>query len=428
MSLTFKDFLRSEVTPALGCTEPGAVALSVARACEELEEHCTGIRHRSHISLVIVEVSDSIYKNGHSVGIPGADGRRGNTIAAALGACCGRSAYGLEVLRDCTLEDAKTAEALVHEGRVRVVRMPGVSGVYVKAAVSARGHKAECVIQSEHSRITRVTYDGRDIVHNLCTEGTSDFPRQSVSQLMSELSYVELMHLVDEIDEEDERYLLHGARICSDLAKYWLSGSVGGEGNAGGDPCYMIRQLSCAAAAARMAGAPLPAMSSAGSGNHGITAILPVTVLGRSMGKADHDIATALAVSHISTSHVKSKLGRLTPVCGCAVAAGSGAAAGMVRLLGGNISECEMAMQMVLAGTFGMICDGAKETCSLKVGVGATEAYFAACAAVQGRGICADGGVTGASLQETIDNITQVSRKAMKDVDGVIIGILESRQ
>jgi len=424
MSLTLKDFLRSEVAPALGCTEPGAVALAVARACEELEAHCPGLDRRAEIGTVTVEVSDRIYKNGKSVGIPGTGGKRGNTVAAALGACCGRSEYALEVLRDCTPGNTETAEALVREGRVKVVRIPKVTGVYVKAEVSARGHRAECVIQREHSNITKVTYDGRDVAPSPGSGNDTQPPRRSVPQLVGELSYTQLMRLVDEMDSEDERHLLHGVEICSAIAQYWLS-LCGRE--PGSDPAYRIRQLSCAAADARMAGAPLPVMSSAGSGNHGITAILPVAILGQSMGKTDHEIATALAVSHLSTSYVKSRLGRLTPVCGCAVAAGAGAAAGMVWLLGGSIDTCAVAMQTVLASTVGMICDGAKETCSLKVGVGATEAYFAANMAIQGKGADSPGGVVGASLQETVDNISLVNQEGMKDVDSVIIGILESR-
>ena len=448
MALTLKDFLRSEVVPSLGCTEPGAVALSAARACEELETHFPNMRRKADINAITVEVSDGIYKNGKSVGIPGAGGKRGNAMAAALGACCGRSAYGLEVLRDCTIEDAEIAEGFIREGRVRITRMPGIGGVYVKAVVSTGKHEAACVIQREHSNIVAVIYNGRNAVQSAClTEEIAPLER-SVSQRVSELSYAQLMRLADEMDDDDEHYLLHGAAMCKAIAEHWLNrpddrASPEGvdmgrgmrdlalqadAGGAGNHPGYRIRQLSCAAADARMAGAPLPVMSSAGSGNHGITAILPVAVLGQSTGKSDHEIARALAISHLSTSYVKSRLGRLTPVCGCAVAAGSGAAAGMASLLGGYIDQCAAAMHTVLAATLGMICDGAKETCALKVGVGATEAYFAAHIAMQGRGVNAPGGAMGASLQETVENISLVSREGMKNMDEVIIGILESRQ
>jgi len=435
MALTLKQFLASEVRPALGCTEPGAVALAAARAREELGS--------LEPSSIVVEVSDSIYKNGMTVGVPGVDGMKGSAIAAALGVLCGRSDLGLEALSAVSPRHAETAKAWVQQGRVRVARNSKEPGVYVRVAVHSGGHDAVCVIRKMHSHIAEVTLDGR-ITYEAELPGPNSDPSaggQSVCDIVAQMSFPDVIALADGMDVDDASYLLHGARICRTIAEYGLEqpGRVGlgmgrgvremmTDGTLEQDLGYLIRQYACAAADARMAGVPLPVMSSAGSGNHGITAILPVAILGEALGRSEEEIAYALAVSHLATSYVKSRLGRLTSICGCAVAAGSGAAAGMVTLLGGGADECHLAMQTVLASTVGMICDGAKDTCSLRVGVGATESYFAALLAMRGRGVIEAGGVVGSDLAQTVKNISIVNAIGMKDVDSVTIGILEARE
>ncbi|HBK61784.1 MAG TPA: serine dehydratase subunit alpha family protein [Firmicutes bacterium] len=435
MALTLKQFLASEVRPAFGCTEPGAVALAAARAREEL-----GSLEPSNVT---VEVSDSIYKNGMNVGVPGADGMKGNAIAAALGVLCGRSELGLEALSAVSLHHAATARAWVQQGRVRVARNSQELGVYIRAAVHSSEHEAACVIRKLHSHIAQVTLDGRTTYEAESPGATSDDPSvgQSVCDIVAQMSLPDVIALADSMDADDASYLLHGAAICRAIAEYSLErpSRVGlgmgrgvkemmADGTLEQDLGYLIRQYACAAADARMAGVPLPVMSSAGSGNHGITAILPVAILGEVSGRSEQEIAYALAVSHLATSYVKSRLGRLTSICGCAVAAGSGAAAGMVTLLGGSVDECTVAMQTVLASTVGMICDGAKDTCSLRVGVGATESYFAALLAMRGQGVTEAGGVVGSDLAQTVNNIGIVNAIGMKDVDSVTIGILEARE
>jgi len=168
-------------------------------------------------------------------------------------------------------------------------------------------------------------------------------------------------------------------------------------------------------------------MSSAGSGNHGITAVLPVLLLGERLGKSREEIACAIAVSHLSTSFIKSRLGRLSSVCGCVVAAGAGAAAGMVWLMGGDEDQACSAMQIVLADTAGMVCDGAKESCALKVGVGGVEAYTAALLAMNGKGVSRSQGIVDDSIEKTVENIAQLNNEGMCNADRVIIEICEAR-
>jgi L-cysteine desulfidase len=430
---TLKEFLQKEVKPALGCTEPGAVALAVARACQELESP-------GQISSIVVAVSDSIYKNGMAVGIPGAKGAKGNAMAAALAALCGKAEYGLEVLKDCGSADVTVAAAWLKDQRVSIICNPEKHGVYVEATVSAADHTVKCRIEQDHSNITLVSKDNEIVYSNNPIRTAETTPTASLAEQIAEMTYEELIGLADQLDAEDVAFLLSGVRMNKRIAEYGLEEtSVSGlslgktmqsliaDQRLVDDLGNLIKSYCYAASDARMAGAQLPVMSSAGSGNHGITAILPIGIAGEKLGKSPEAIAKALAISHLSTSFVKSKLGRLSAICGCAVAAGAGAAAGLTILMGGTIAQAAMAMNTLLANTAGMLCDGAKESCTLKVGTGAAEAYLAALFALKGRGIDCPQGVVDVNLEKTTDNMGVINRDGMRDMDQVMINILEKR-
>jgi len=430
---TLKQFLKEEVKPALGCTEPGAVALSVARACEELAAR--------DVESVQVTVSASIYKNGMYVGIPGTDGLKGNAVAAALGALCGDSALGLEVLKPCGPEHVKKAMAMLEEGKVRIVPDLERKGVFIRSeVVSASGEGAACVIEGSHTGIVQVEKDGK-VVESAGSSAscghskTGDIP---VSRQLETLSWREVVSLLDEMDAADVERIMEGALMNIVVAEYGFHNDVGlGFGS-------MIRELTgeswdteaglpakvkawCAAASdARMGGAPMDVMSSAGSGNHGITAILPVYVVGEHDGRSREEIARAIALSHLTTSFIKSRMGRLSPVCGCSVAAGAGAAAGIAFLRSGSLESAEKAASIVMAGLVGMTCDGAKETCALKVGTGAAEAYYAAMLALRGRFEPPQGIVEG-TIDKTVENAAELNIKGMTDVDGILIRQMQQR-
>ena len=432
--LTLKEFLHSEVKPALGCTEPGAVALAVANACAELPD-------RNDIAAVRVTVSSSIYKNGMAVGIPGTQGARGNAIAAAMGAICGDASLGLEVLRNSTLDDVAKAESWVREERVSIYCDPDRSGVYVLASVFTPGHKAVCLIENSHSNVAKTVLDNETKFEaerrGSSASGFDDGFPQTLQEALA---------LADEIDAEDVKFIWDGINMnyrvaeggfktqqeCSSCGACLQSSKFGRsllEIDRGGQisAAMEIRSTCAAAAEARMSGILLPVMSSAGSGNHGITAILPVAVLGRRAGKSEEEIAQAVAVSHIATSFVKHNLGRLSPVCGCSIAAGAGAAAGMTYMMGGSYEQICTAMSLLLANIAGMLCDGAKESCALKVGAAATEAYYAAEWALRGQKLAVPQGVFGETIEETVENVGRVSREGMRTVDRVMIEILDKR-
>lgn len=435
--LTLREFLHSEVKPALGCTEPGAVALAVARAFEELER--AGISGPDSVSSVRVMISDSVYKNGMAVGVPGAGGAKGNGMAAALAVFCGRSEYGLEVLKECEPAQVEAAEEWVRQQRIQIVRMPDKSGVYVEAHVTAGGHEADCVIDGHHSNIVHVSCDGSTVFQAESSD-PAEATGPSVMDRVNAMSYEDLRRLSDEMNDEDMQYLLEGVSMNKAIAEYGLeqdslSGLSLGKAMKNlmaqklicEDLGYLVKSYCYAASDARMAGAQLPVMSSAGSGNHGITAVLPIALVGERLGKTSFEIARALAISHLATSFVKSRIGRLSPVCGCAVAAGAGAAAGLVNLMGGSAEQEMLAMRTVLADTAGMICDGAKESCTLKVGTGAGEAYLSALFALEGRGIDSAQGVVESSIEQTTDNVGRLNREGMERVDRVMIDILDAR-
>lgn len=428
---TLKEFLRSEVKPALGCTEPGAVALAVARACAELPD-------RGNVAAVRVTVSANIYKNGMAVGIPGAGGARGNAIAAALGAICGEASRGLEVLAGTTPEDVKKAETWVEEKRATIYCDQDRGGVYVLASVFTPEHKAMCLIEGSHSNVVKVTADGETVFEKERSSGASSgFADDGFPTL-----FADVLKMADEMDGEDEDFIWEGVEMNDRIAAEGIKPAGGGSlqsSNFGlilrndekvGDfvPVALeIRTTASAAAEARMSGVQLPVMSSAGSGNHGITAIIPIAVLGRRAGKSRSEIAKAIAVSHLATSFVKRNLGRLSPVCGCSVAAGAGAAAGMTYLMGGTYDQICSAMSLLLSNIAGMLCDGAKESCALKVGSASSEAYCAMEWALEGQHLTVPQGVFGASIEETVANVGRVSREGMKTVDRVMIDILDER-
>ncbi len=427
--LTLKEFLAKEVIPALGCTEPGAVALATARARQEVAGE--------PVDRVVVRVSDSIYKNGMNVGVPGAAGETGNALAAALSVTAGNADLGLEVLRNCTPADVHLAKQLLSQGKVKLVCLPEVHGVYIEASVYTAHHAATCVIEGEHSRIVSVTVDGKDVYtrpHDaMGGDARNDDP-------LGDVDYATLLGLADQMDADDIEYVMHGVEINQALARHGLddpSTSGLGAGRAvsqliaknqiSTDLSFLVRVYASAAADARMGGAQLSAMSAAGSGNQGIAAMLPVAVVAEAMGKSREETARAVVVSLLSTSFIRSRTGRLTPVCGSVVAAGAGAAAGISVLLGGTFRHAARAVQIVLSNTAGMVCDGAKGTCALRIGTAATEAYLAALMAVNDQGINAAQGIVDESVDVTAENVARLNAEGMGHVDQVLIQILEDR-
>ena len=427
---TLSQFLASEVKPALGCTEPGAVALATARARECLQ---------GTVIKVHIEVSDGIFKNGASVGIPGTEGMKGNNVAAALAVLKGKSEYGLEVLKDCGPETLPGALKLLKSHAITINADASRPGVYIRSDVTDdAGHTASCTIEGRHDNIIRVECDGK-VVHD-AAPADGQKAALNIADMVRQMTYSQVVSVVDSMTKEDADYLLQGARLNMDMALKGLEEPLGLQtgrtllhcvpllpgGKDLASQSLRIKAYTAAAADARMGGLKEPVMSSAGSGNHGLTAIIPIAMMAQVADKSSQQTAKALAFSHLSTSYVKSRVGRLSPVCGCTACAGAGAAAGLVYLLSGNVTKAANAIAIILGNLAGMICDGAKDTCALKVGTAAMEACHAALLALEGhypelQGIVDEG------IEHTVRNLESISSEGMKDMDRTIINIVEAR-
>ena len=419
-------FLSAEVVPALGCTEPGAVALAVSRACEAIGD-------RSEVTAVRVRLSDCVYKNGIDVGIPGVRDARGSVVAAALAVFCGCHQKGLQSLEDCEAQHVRDALSWIDTGAVTVESAPEHQGVFVEATVTTAAHSATAVILHEHGKISDVTLDGQ-VIQQSDERSRPDAPPTEPAAF--EGTFNELYALADSVDDDIERYVLRGVDMNRAICDEGLSLISSDTGSLAGalaatvpepDLGFQVRIDCVAAAEARMRGSTLPVMSSSGSGNAGITAILPVSRVAREHSVGDRTLAQSLLASHLVTSYVKHRIGRLAPVCGCVVAAGAGAAAGICRLFDGDAPIASRAIRTLLASTAGMFCDGAKEGCALKVGTAAHEAYLAAMLSLRGKGIDRPQGVIAATVEQTVDNLARMNERGLAGLDRLMIEMIEQR-
>ncbi len=411
------EFFAREVKPALGCTEPGAAALAAATAGRLL---------RDEIRSLELKLSLGMFKNGRDVCIPGSNGLRGTRLAAAMGALGGDPEKGLTALAGLPPEIARQAADMVRQGKVREEVLDDVPAVYVSVTVHAEDGVAEAVIAGRHDRVTRVLLNGELLFES---DEAPDAPPTHLAAL-KEMSFARLWELAGHIDAGTERRMLEGAAMNMALARRGLEMGWGigvgqsiAERSSPGDVSALVRCMTGAAADMRMAGEPYPAMSSGGSGNQGITAVVPIAVVAETRGSSPREIAEALALSHLVTSYLKAHTGPLSAVCGCAVSAGVGAAAGLVRLCGGTESQAESAAATLLASLMGMVCDGAKSACCLKVAVAAGEAYDAGCMSLSGRGVRHPAGVVSPSLAVTAKALERISR-ALSVVDRTMVGIM----
>ncbi|MEE0316357.1 MAG: L-serine ammonia-lyase, iron-sulfur-dependent, subunit alpha, partial [Bacteroidales bacterium] len=332
--------LHKEVKPALGCTEPIAVALATAKAVELVSERVSLDRMTSQMKLHVY-VSGNILKNGMGVGIPGT-GMIGLRIAAALGAVCGRSEYGLEVLKDLNDNAIKRAKELVAEGNVGIDREGNCHKLYVKCVVEAEGHSAWCVIEDEHDRIVETGIDGEGEKRSQ-SEDTGGCEERETRDY--HLTVKEIYEFAGSVDYEDIKFILEDRTLNLALAQEGLKGDYGLkvgktiQANAdtvfGNDFLSYAMALTAAASDARMAGCTLPAMSNSGSGNQGITVSMPIIAYALKYDIPDEKLARALILSNLVAIHIKGYLGRLSALCGCVVAS-TGSSCGLVWLKGGS--------------------------------------------------------------------------------------------
>lgn len=419
------DFFSNEVKPAMGCTEPVAVALAAAYAAREFE---------GEIESIDLDVSLNIYKNGRDVGIPGAKGLRGNRIAVVLGALAGDADKGLLVLSDIPEDVVDRAKAMVDAGKVTVNVQDEGPTIYVGVTLRNAGCEVKAVIQDRHDLLESVVKNGAVTYERPKTEAKSVAGLPPYLEELMTKDIQDLWDLASSLDDKLEAYMLEGVEMNMTVAKQGLEGSWGlGVGATLQDHkdnsglLASVKKLAGAAADVRMSGKSMPVMSSAGSGNHGITAVIPVATVAEAVGASKRQFAEAVAFSHLVTGYVKTYTGRLTPICGCSVAAGAGAAAGMVRIQGGTPEMAEHAVASLISSLMGMLCDGAKGSCGLKVSAAAGEAYAAALMAMDKRGVQQDEGLVSPDIRTTAVALSNLCTKAFANTDKVIVELLQLR-
>ena len=411
--------MQREVVPAIGCTEPVAVALCVAKATETL-----GILPE-HISLYL---SANILKNAMGVGIPGT-GMIGLPIATALGALIGKSEYQLEVLKDSCPEAVEKGKAYIAEKRISISLKENITEkLYIEAVCEVAGHKAVAVISGGHTRFVYVEKDGNVLLDK--QGGTQTGESDSDVQLCLRKVYDFAMTApLEEIE-----FILEAMRLNKAAAEYSLKGEYGHgigkmmcsnqEREIMGNSIYSrILSYTSAACDARMGGAMVPVMSNSGSGNQGITATLPVVVFAEENHKNHEELVRALTLSHLTVIYIKQSLGRLSALCGCVVAA-TGSACGITYLMGGSYEQIVYAVKNMVANLTGMLCDGAKPSCAMKLATGVSTAVISAMMAMQQRFVTSVEGIIDDDVDKCIRNMTRIGSVGMNETDKVVLDIM----
>ncbi len=408
------DILKNQVVPALGCTEPGAVAYAAARAKEILG---------SDVKELKIYADKNIIKNSMSVGIPGTN-EHGIIFAAALALVVGKSEYKLEVLKDVDNKSIDKALKIV-ESNIISLQLENIQGLYIKAEALGENDTCSVTIRNSHTNIISEVKNGQVILDNALNTETSGEIRNEIKRYCIN----DLIKFASEAPIEDIAFIQNGIDLNMRIAQAGLQGQTGvGLGNyfynSAKDVFSMAKAYTAAASEARMSGYLLPVMSSAGSGNHGLVAIIPVSYVGMAEKIQNEKIIRAVTLSHLVTIFVKAHLGSLSPVCGCGVAAGVGCAVGLTYLLDGDINQIKGSINNMVAGISGMLCDGAKLGCSYKLSISVDAAVDASEMALKNIFIPDDNGILGDTSEKTILNLAHVSNIGMKNTDDEILKVM----
>lgn len=414
--------VKSEVVPAVGCTEPIAVALCVAKAKETLG--CLPEKITAYLSA-------NILKNAMGVGIPGT-GMIGLPIAIALGASVGKSEYELEVLKDVTPEAVEAGKHYISEKRISVqLKADAPSKLYIEIVVEAEGHKAEAVINGGHKDFVKVQKDDEILFERAASttnEADADDDWLTLEKVYefattAPLSEIDFINQARELNEKAAAESLLG-NYGHSLGKA-LSRPLG-RGIMGDTIFSHILSSTACACDARMAGAMIPVMSNSGSGNQGICATLPVVKFAEENHNTEEELTRALMLSHLTAIYVKQSLGKLSALCGCVVAS-TGSSCGITYLMGGTYEQTTYAVKNMIANLTGMICDGAKPSCALKLASGVSTAVLSAMLAIQGECVTSVEGIIDDSVDKSIHNLTKIGKDAMDETDRCVLDIMTSK-
>ena len=416
--------INQEVIPAIGCTEPIAVALASAKAAEVLGQKPERIE---------VFLSANILKNAMGVGIPGT-GMVGLPIAIALGALIGKSEYGLEVLRDLTPDAVETGKVMIEGKSIHIALKENVDKLYIEVCCYAGNDSACVIICREHTNIAYIEKNNTVLV-DLRKEDTNNVADQERSL---ELSFSMVYEFAMEMPLDEIRFILKTAELNRKAAEDSVKGNYGhtvsktvtgeyGRKFMGNSTFTRMLAMTAAACDARMDGAMIPVMSNSGSGNQGIAATLPVVSFAEDIKCSEEQLIRALMLSHLMVIYIKQSLGRLAALCGCVVAA-TGASCGITYLMGGTKTQISSAIKNMIGNLTGMLCDGAKPSCAMKVSSGVSTAMLSALMAMENKVVTAVEGIIDEDVDQSIRNLTSVGSVGMEATDRLVLDIMTGKK
>ncbi|MBR5075667.1 MAG: serine dehydratase subunit alpha family protein [Bacteroidales bacterium] len=416
--------IKREVVPAVGCTEPAAVALCTAYATEAL-----GCRPER----IEVLLSGNMLKNAMGVGIPGT-GMTGLPVAVALGALIGKSGYQLEVLKDVCPEAVAEARAFMGGGRISIgLTEDSDETLYIEVRCRAGERCSRAVIARDHTRLVYLegpcspTLDHR-----------AELGGREEEAAENDLTLRRVYEFATTAPLEDLEFINESRRLNEAAAEEALRGNYGhelgktlsrplGKGIMGDSIFSHIISATSCACDARMAGAKIPVMSNSGSGNQGIAATLPVVVFARENHNTEEELTRALILSHLTAIYIKQSLGKLSCLCGCVVAS-TGSSCGMTWLMGGGYEQVAYSVKNMIANLAGMVCDGAKPSCALKVSSGVSTAVLSAMLAVQNHSVGSCEGLIEDDVDRCIHNLTRLGSVGMQETDKMVLDIMTHKK
>ena len=411
--------LKKEVVPSEGCTEPIAIAYAASIAAEHL---------KGEIKEVNIYLSKNVIKNALGVGIPGTGGV-GIEIAAALGISIQKSYKKLTILSNFTEDELKKAKEIVDKNIINIKQKNTNKALYIEVELLSETSKAKVIIEDTHTNVTLIECDDEIIMDN----------NSEVSEDLEEdyklFKIADIYNFAKEADFDDIKFILESAKMNEKVSEEGLKGDYGlqvgskiiEKGNFNlfsNDASNKIIAASAAASDARMDGCAMPIMTTAGSGNQGIACSIPVAQTARLLDKSEEELARALVLSNLVTIRIKKHMGRLSPLCGAGIAGATGASCGITYLLGGNLENINYCINNMISDLSGMICDGAKETCALKIATGTNAAIQCANLAINGISATANDGIVAKDVEETIESIETSIQNGFKNVDDTILNIM----
>lgn len=421
---SFIQILQNELVVALGCTEPVAIALAAAKAKTYLPDP---------IVRITVKASAGIIKNALAVGIPGTE-LTGIDFVAALGALAGNADKQLEVLADITSADIAAAQAMVEQGTATFELADTPRKLYIEVIAETEDRYAKVVITDNHTNITLIEVDGKVVESGGC----ANVSFKSSKEERGSLSIDAIVDFVNAIDPGELHLVKQSIELNRKAGLDGLAHSYGLEvgktikenvqrGILSDDLISHAMALAAAGSDARMAGSSMPVMANSGSGNQGIAATNPVIAAAEKLGTSEDQLIRAVALSHLVTIYIKSKFGRLSALCGVTVS-GTGASCGITYLLGGGKSEIKGAIQNMLGNVTGMMCDGAKGGCAMKVATCTSAAVQSALLASKGMTISSTNGFIENDAEKTIDNFCRIGNEATSDIDNLILDMMLNKE